>query len=94
MQFFRYTPPAFGWRTAPDLVQGSDAGPRTNPESTIQPRPWPTIYSVPARGLGANPTFQIGQTPVVFNNPFRFANRAQARTMFMPGLGKLPFGDQ
>jgi len=66
-------------------------GPRTNFESQgACPRVWPVIYRIMQRGLGANPLFQIGPTPFVFNN--QIAGGAPGYNIGMPGMGKAPFG--
>jgi hypothetical protein len=79
------------FKTGGGVFNPGFVGPRTNLESQGScVRPWPTIYTIPARGLGAMPTFQLGPTLPVFNN--RLAGGAPGYNIMMPGLGKTPFG--
>lgn len=92
MPGFRYIPPAYPWVTVAGLFNPGESVPRTNLENqALCPKPWPTIYKIPAMGLGAMPLFQLGATlPVQMN---RYANFSVGRNVLLPGLAKLPYGD-
>jgi hypothetical protein len=78
------------WVTGPQPFNPGTPGPRTNRYTTAQPRPWPTTYQIPARGLGAMPVFGLGITVPIFNNAY--AGGAPIYNIAMLGLSKGPFG--
>ena len=82
--------PVAGFHTGGQVFNPGIPGPRTNPLTQAgEPRIWPTIYRVPARGIGAMPMFQIGATIPIQNN--QFAGGAPIYNIAMPGLSKGPF---
>lgn len=87
----RYRPNVYPWSTGPGVFDPGTSTPRTNLEAQGScPRVWPTIYRVPAMGLGAMPLYQLGPTSPVFNNslsPVQYGYHVQ-----MPGMSKLPYG--
>lgn len=82
--------PVTRWHSGGQVYNPGEAGPRSNPQAQgLDPRVWPTIYSVPARGLGAMPLFQLGVTIPIINN--QYAGGQPMRALAMPGLFKSPF---
>lgn len=86
-----YRPNQYPWSAGAGIFDPGTSTPRTNLESQgACPRIWPTIYRVPARGLGAMPLYQLGPTAAVFNN--QYAPYATGYSIQMPGMSKLPYG--
>ena len=68
-------------------------GPRTSVIGEWQAnmlRTWPTIYNVPAMGLGAMPLFALGYTAPTNNN--QLSPYSPGMQVIMPGLTRTPFG--
>lgn len=87
----RYVPNVYPWSAGAGVFDPGTSTARTNLEAQgACPRVWPTVYRVPAMGLGAMPLYQLGPTTPVFNNAVVGVN--QGYMVQMPGLSKTPFG--